>query len=54
MQKDKAAKEKGGAHQNAPGKPAHPTRPGRKSTRTHTQDPGVASCDPQGEVFTST
>ena len=53
-QKDKAAKGKGEAHQNAPGRPARPTRPGRTSTRTHAQDPGVASSDPQGEVSAST
>ena len=35
-QKDKAAKGKGEAHQNAPGRPARPTRPSRARTRTHT------------------
>ena len=33
--KDKAAKGKGEAHQNAPGRLARTTRPGRTSTRTH-------------------
>ena len=33
-QKDKAAKGKGEAHHNAPGRPARPTRPQRASTRT--------------------
>ena len=33
-QKDKAAKGKGEAHHNAPGRPARRTRPQRASTRT--------------------
>ena len=41
---------KGEAHQNAPGRPASPTRPRRARTRTDARDPGVASSDPQGEV----
>ena len=49
-QKDKAAKGKGEAHQNAPGRPARPTRQGRPSTRTHARDPGVASPNLQREV----
>ena len=52
--KEKAAKGKGEAHQNAPRGPARPTRPGRTSTRTHARYPGVASSDPQGEVSAST
>ena len=48
------AKGKGEAHQNAPGGPARPTRPGRTSTRTHARDPGVAFSDPKGEVSAST
>ena len=50
-QKDRG---KGEAHQNAPGRPARPTGPGRTSTRTHTRDPGVASSDQQVEVSAST
>ena len=53
-QKDEAAKRKGEAHQNAPGRPACLTRPGRTSTRTHARDPGVASSDSQGELSAST
>ena len=53
-QKDRAARGKGEVHQNAPGRPAVPTRPGRTSTRTHARNPGVASSDPQGEVSAST
>ena len=48
------AKRKGEAHQNAPGRPARPTRPGQMSTRTQARDPVVASSDPQGEVSAST
>ena len=52
--KDKAAKDKGEAHQNGSGRPARPTRPGRTSKRTHARDPGVASFDLQGKVSAST
>ena len=53
-QKDRATRLEGQAHQNAPGRPACPTRPGRTSTHTHARNPGVASSDPQGEVSAST
>ena len=53
-QKDKAAKRKGEAHQNAPGRLARPTRPGYTSTGTHARDQGVASPYPQWEVSAST
>ena len=36
---------KGEADQNAPGRPACPTRPREARTRTHAWDPGVASSD---------
>ena len=52
-QKDRAARGKREAHKNALGRPAHPSRPGRTSTRTQARDPGVASSDPQGEVLAS-
>ena len=51
---DKAASGKGEAQQDAPGRPARPTRQGRTSTRTHARDPGVASSHPRGEVTAST
>ena len=53
-QNDKAVRRKGEAHQNAPGRPARLTRPGRTSTRTQARDTGVASSDPQGELTMST
>ena len=52
--KDGAAARKGEAHQNAPGRPACPTRPRRARTRTHARDQGVASSDPKGAVSAST
>ena len=42
------------AHQNAPGRPARPTRRGRARTCTHARDPGVASSNPKGAVSAST
>ena len=52
-QKDKAARGRGGMHQNAPGRPASPIRPGRTSTCTHARDRGGASSDPQWVVSAS-
>ena len=52
--KDKAATRKGEAQQNAPGRPARPTRPRGARTRTHAGDPGLASSDPKEAVSAST
>ena len=49
-----SGQKEGEAQQNAPGKPARLTRPGRTSTRIHARDLGVPSSDPQGEVSVST
>ena len=44
---------KGEGHQNAPGRPACPTRSRKKSTRIHAREPGVASSYLKEEVWAS-
>ena len=51
--KDRAATEKGEAHQNTRRRPARPTRRSRTRTRTHAREPGVASSAPKGAVSAS-
>ena len=45
---------KGEAHENAFGRPARPTRPGRARTRTHPRDPSVVCSYLKGVVWAST
>ena len=50
----RTSKERTKNGQVTPGRPARPTRPSGARTRTHAQDPGVASSDPKGVVSAST
>ena len=53
-ERTRTGQRKGEADQNAPRRPARPTRPSRACTRTHAQDPGLASSVPRGAVSAST